>query len=120
MAAFDDAGELDRRVSFQRYVGEADIVGDFQFQEDDNWTEVFTTWASIRSIGSREFYAAGQEQNEITHNIKVRRRSWSGDVTAMRITWKDRIYRPLSPPIDLGTDRRYQQIKAAEVWRCSN
>ena len=117
MAKFDDAGELDRRVRFERYIGEVDIVGDFQFAEDDNWDEVFSTWASVRTISSREFYAAGQEQNEVTHNVKIRRRTWDRDVTAMRIVCGEKIYRPMSPPIDLGTDRVYQQIKVAEVWR---
>ena len=35
----------------------------------------------------------------------------------MRIVCGEKIYRTMSPPIDLGTDRVYQQIKVAEVWR---
>jgi len=118
MAKFDDAGELSSRVTFQRYIGSADIVGDFLYGEDSNWTDVFTTWACIRSVGSREFTAAGQEENEVSHNIKIRRRTWDSDVTAMRLVCRGKIFRPLSPPIDLGDGRAYQQIKVAEVWPC--
>ena len=117
MARFDDAAELSRRVIFQRFVGEADIVGDFQYLEDGNWENVLTVWAQVRTIGSREFMAAGQEQNEVTHNIKVRYRAWDYDTVCMRAECGGRIFRILSPPLDLDGEKRYQLIKAAEVWR---
>jgi len=117
MARYDDAAELGKRVTFQRFVGEADIVGDFQYQDDANWEDVFTKWAQVRTIGSREFYAAGQEDNEVTHNIKLRYRSWDYNVVCMRAKCGGKIFRLLSPPLDLDGDRRYQIIKAAEVWR---
>ncbi len=117
MARYDDAAELRERVTFQRFVGEADIVGDYAYLDDDNWEDVLTLWARVRTVGSREFMAAGQEQNEATHNIKLRYRSWDKDVTCMRCVCGDHVYRLLSPPLDLDGDRRYQLIKAAEVWR---
>lgn len=117
MARFDDAAELDKRVTFQRFTGEPDIVGDYQYQDDANWADVFTAWAQIRTIGSREFYAAGQEQNEVTHNIKLRSRSWDYSAVCMRARCGERRFRLLSPPLDLDGDKRYQQLKAAEVWR---
>ncbi len=117
MARYDDAAELNRRVTFQRFVGEADIVGDYQYLDDDNWEDVLTVWAQVRTIGSREFMAAGQEQNEVTHNIKLRYRLWGYDAVSLRATCGDRVFRLLSPPLDLDGDRRYQLIKAAEVWR---
>ena len=30
----DDAGELNRRITFQRFIGEADLVGDYLYLED--------------------------------------------------------------------------------------
>ena len=117
MARYDDAAELDKRVTFQRFVGEADIVGDYHYLDDANWEDVFTKWAQVRTIGSREFYAAGQEQNEVTHNIKLRYRSWDYNAVCMRAKCGGKISRLLSPPLDLDGDRRYQIIKAAEVWR---
>ena len=114
---FDDSSALDTRVTFQRYVGEADLVGDYQFFDDDNWEDVLTVWAQLRSIGSREFSAAGQEQSEVTHNVKIRARSWDYSVVWMRLKAGDRIFRLLSPPLDLAGTKRYQLIKAAELWR---
>ena len=117
MERYDDAGQLRERVTFQRFIGEADIVGDYAYLDDDNWEDALTVWAQVRTIGSREFMAAGQEQNEVTHNIKVRYRDWDTDVTCMRAVRGDHVYRLLSPPMDLDGERRYQLIKAAEVWR---
>ena len=117
MARYDDASDLNRKVTFQRFVGEGDIVGDFQYLDDNNWEDVITLWANVRTISSREFMAAGQEQNEVTHNIKIRRREWDYDVVCMRATLLGKKYRLLSPPLDLGDEKKFQQIKAAEVWR---
>ena len=116
MARFDDAGELNRQITFQRFTGETDIVGDLAYLDDNNWEDLVTTWASVRTISGREFYAAGQEQGETTNNIKVRRRPWPCNVITLRVVDGPHRYRLLSPPIDLGDERRYQLIKAAEVW----
>ena len=117
MARYDDAGELNRRVTFQRFIGEADIVGDFPYLNDDNWADVVTVWAQVKTISSREFMTAGQEQDEVTHNIKVRYRNWESDVTCMRaVTSLGKRYKLLSPPLDLYGGKQYQIIKAAEVW----
>lgn len=117
MARYDDASDLNRKVTFQRFVGEGDIVGDFQYLDDSNWEDVNTMWANVRTISSREFMAAGQEQNEVTHNIKVRYRSWDYNVVCMRATLLGKKYRLLSPPLDLIGEKKFQIIKAAEVWR---
>ena len=113
---FDDSSALDKRVTFQRYTGEADQVGDWQYFDDSNWTDVITVWAQLRSIGSREFTAAGQEQSEVTHNVKIRARSWDYNVVWMRLKYGNRIFRLLSPPLDLAGTKRYQLITAAELW----
>ena len=114
--AHDDAGELNRRITFQRFIGEADLVGDFLYLEDANWEDLITVWGGVKSISSREFMTAGIEQMEVTHNLKVRRREWPEDVRTLRAVILGRRYRLLSPPIDVGHERRFQLIKAAEVW----
>lgn len=114
---FDDSSALDKRVTFQRFIGTADLLGDYQYKDDANWEDVFTVWAQLRTIGSREFMAAGQEQNEVTHDIKIRYRSWDYNAVTMRVKWKGKIFRLLSPPLDLRGSRRFQLLKAAEVWR---
>jgi SPP1 family predicted phage head-tail adaptor len=114
---FDDSSVLDKRVTFQRFVGEVDIVGDYQYLQDESWEDAVTVWAQVRTIGSREFMAAGQEQSEVTHNIKIRFRSWDYNVVCMRAKCGGKIFRLLSPPLDLSGGKRYQLLKAAEVWR---
>ena len=114
--AHDDAAELNRRITFQRFVGEADLVGDYRYLDDDDWEDVFTVWGGSKSISSREFMTAGIDQMEVTHNLKVRRREWPEDVRTLRAVILGRRYRLLSPPIDVGDEKRYQLIKAAEVW----
>ena len=117
MAKFTDAGELNKRITFQHFIGEADLLGDFAYLDDDNWADDFTTWASIKTISGREFYAAGQEQGEVTHNVKIRHRpSWDHNPVNMRVVHTGHVYRLLTPPLELGDDKRYQQIKVAEVW----
>lgn len=116
MARYDDAGELNRRIRFQRFTGEADIVGDLAYLQDDNWTDVLVTWAQLRTISGREFYAAGQEHGEVSHNIKVRHREWPWNVVTLRAVIGAHRFRLLSPPLDLDEHHRYQQIKAAEVF----
>lgn len=117
MARYDDAGELNRKVTFQRFIGEGDIVGDYQYLDDSNWEDVLTVWANVRTISSRQFMAAGQEQSEVTHDIKIRWRSWDYNVVCMRAVMLGKKYRLLSPPLDLQGGKKYQLIKAAEVWR---
>ena len=112
-----DASDLNRRVTFQRFVGERDIIGDLQFQEDENWEDEVTVWGSVRTIGTREFYSAGQAGSEVTHNIKIRKRSWDHSPTYMRVTCQGSVYRVIAPPMDVGERGRYQLIKVAEVVR---
>ena len=106
MAGYTDAGELNKRITFQRFVGEADLLGDLAYLDDDNWADEFTTWASIRTISGREFYAAGQEQGEVTHNVKIRHRSWTHNPVTMRAIYDGHVYRLLTPPLAWGRRRR--------------
>ena len=114
---YDDASELDKRIIFQHFIGEADVVGDFAYLQDENWETDFTVWASLRTITGREFYAAGQETGEVTHNIKIRKRKWTRNAVTMRAVYKDKRFRFLTPPLDLDEEDRYQQLKVAEVWQ---
>lgn len=112
----DDVGSLDKRVTFQRFVGDGDLVGDYHYLDDKEWKDVTTIWAEIRTISSREFMSAGQERFEVSHNIKVRYRQWEHNPVQLRAKCGSRVFRLLSPPLDLRDGKRYQLIKAAEVW----
>lgn len=109
----DDAGELDSRITFQRFNGSRDALGDLHYHDDKDWTDAFTVWGKIRSVGAGEFYKAEQSDSYITHNIKIRHRG--GVLAEMRIKCGSRIFRIKSPPIDLKGRRQWLMLKAEEL-----
>ena len=112
-AIVDDAGELDKHITFQRFTGERDAVGDLHYFDDSCWTDALKVWASIRTIGAGEFYKVGQSESFITHNIKIRYRS--GILAEMRIKYKSRIFKILAPPIDLKGGGQWLLLKVQEL-----
>lgn len=113
MAYQDDAGELRHRITFQRFNSRRDALGTPQYHKDENWTDVATVWAKVQEITSGEFYRAEQSDSYITHNIKIRYRT---DLAAeMRVRWGARVFRIVSPPIDLTGSSQWMQIKAQEL-----
>ena len=110
---FDDAGQLDRRITFQRFIGERDALGDLHYLDDARWTDAFTVWAQVRSIGAGEFYRAEQSESFVTHNIKLRYRE--GILAEMRIRCGEKRYRIKSPPIDPEGKRQWLLFKAEEL-----
>lgn len=75
------AGTLRHRVTIQRYELVVDDYGAPLHRE--SWKDVATVWASVEAVSGRDFFAARQEQSEVTHKVTIRYR---GDVTAqMRV-----------------------------------
>ena len=75
------AGTLRRRVTIQPYELVVDDYGAPLHRE--SWKDVATVWASVEAVSGRDFFAARQEQSEVTHKVTIRYR---GDVTAqMRV-----------------------------------
>ena len=110
---FDDAAELNRRITFQRFTGLRDGLGDPHYLDDERWADAFTVWGSVRSIGAGEFYRAEQSVSYVTHNVKIRYRE---DILAeMRIRCGEKRYRIKSPPIDLGGRRQWLLLKVEEL-----
>lgn len=71
------AGEMNRRIELQRFKTgqpEQDDTGDTTPAElaDANWTTVIRCWAKRSSNQGREFFAARQEQAEVTHVFECR------------------------------------------------
>ena len=111
--AYDDAGELRDRVTFQRFKGNRDALGDPLYHRDEYWEDAFRTWANVRAISSGEYYKAEQSESYITHTIKIRYRT---DVQAeMRVLLGSRTFRIESPPIDLTGGRQWMQLKVREL-----
>lgn len=111
--AIDDAGELNRRITFQRFNGNRDALGDPLYHRDEYWEDVTTVWGSVKAISSGEFYRAGQSQGYITHTVKIRYRT---DIQAeMRVKCGGQVFRIESPPIDLTGMRKWMQLKVREL-----
>lgn len=73
------AGTLRHRVTLQALEQGRDAYGG----PVETWADVATVWASVEAVSGRDFFAARQEQNEVTHKVTIRYRD---DVTAdMRV-----------------------------------
>lgn len=94
------AGMLRHRVTIQRYELVVDDYGAPLHRE--SWKDVATVWASVEAMSGRDFFAARQEQSEVTHKVTIRYR---GDVTAqMRVLHGGKIFGIVAPlPDNRGT-----------------
>ena len=64
-------GKLDRRATLQRRV----LTPNTQNEQVESWTDYATVWAEKLDLRGREFYAANQEQGEVTTKFRIRYRS---------------------------------------------
>lgn len=110
---YDDAGDLRDRITFQRFIGERDALGDLLYHRDECWEDVVTVWGQLKEIGSGEFYKAEQNVSYITHTVKIRRRF--GVTSDMRIKCGSQVFRIESPAIDLTGERKWLQLKVREL-----
>lgn len=83
-------GELRHRVTLQR----KEITEDALKQQSEVWTDIATVWARIEPLSGREYFAARQENAEVTAKITIRYRK---DVTPdMRAVSEGRVFDVLS------------------------
>jgi len=109
----DDAGELRNLLTFQRFTGNRDALGDPLYHRDEQWETVMTIHGGLRDLSSGEFYRAAQSESYITHTIKIRYRA---DVRSdMRVKLGTRVFRIEAPPIDLTGTRQWMQLKVREL-----
>lgn len=87
------AGTLRHRVTLQRCEL---VVGDYGAPlRRKPWKDVATVWASVEAVSGRDFFAARQEQSEVTHKVTIRYRD---DVTGqMRILHGGKIFTIVAP-----------------------
>ena len=87
------AGTLRHRVTIQRYELVVDDYGAPLHRE--SWKDVATVWASVEAVSGRDFFAARQEQSEVTQRIRIRYRP---DVTAdMRVIHNGKVFNIVAP-----------------------
>ena len=96
MSVCIDPGEFDQRLQFQRRAPGKNTVG----QANGDWVDAFPEcWGSAEPLRGREFFAAGQMQQEGSVRFRVRYRT---DVdAAMRVVWRGLAHAISAPPIDV-------------------
>ena len=66
------AGDLDQRVTVERYTSTEDELG----QPIESWAPLFTCWAAVEPLTGREYLAAQAAVSEVTARIRMRFRPW--------------------------------------------
>jgi len=80
------AGDMDRRITIQRYV----VIGDDGFgNEITEWIDLATVWAEVKQESGREFFAYGGINSD--RKVVFRLRWIDGGVTVLdRVSYGDR------------------------------
>jgi SPP1 family predicted phage head-tail adaptor len=102
-------GKRNKRITFLQNPEGQGSYGN----EEGDWPEFATVWASIDPIRGREFFAAQQVNSEITHKINIRYRT--GIKSDMKIKYGIRNFDIISPPIDLEERHRELEFMCREV-----
>lgn len=90
-----DPGKMRHSLTLQTYNKTVDGHGDVRDDDDENWSDTRTFWASIDPVSGREFYEAGQSQSQVTH--KIRCRYFPGLKTEQRLVYHgERIFEIVS------------------------
>lgn len=66
------AGQLDQRVTVERFTSTEDELG----QPIQTWAPLFTCWAAVEPLTGREYLAAAALVSEVTARIRMRFRPW--------------------------------------------
>lgn len=80
------AADFDQRITLQQKVVTQNGIG----EEIVTWSDVATTWASVRPLRGREFFTANQMQHAVDARFLIRSRP--GLAENMRILWKSEPY----------------------------
>jgi SPP1 family predicted phage head-tail adaptor len=89
-----NSGSFRHRITFQEF-GETTDSDGFSIQD---WKDVKTVWAMIKTIQGREFYQAAAVQAENTTRFVTR--YTTGINNKMRIKYGERIFDIVAPPIN--------------------
>lgn len=103
-----DAGKLDKRIIIQSLTESTGADGTVTV----TWSNDVTLWAQFMKATSREFMAAQQVNSDITHTIKIRKRS--GVTASHRLKFGTRIMNIAGPPEDVGEHGEEMLITAIE------
>lgn len=104
------AGELRHKVIIQKI---SDNVNSFNQPDEDDWVDVATARAAINPLSGREFFAAEQNNSEVTHKVKMR--YIAGVLPNMRIKFGTR-YFGIIAVLNVEERNRELQIMCKELF----
>jgi len=93
------AGQLDQRVTVERFTSTQDELG----QPIESWAPLFTCWAAVEPLTGREYIAAAAAVSEVTAKIRLRYRP--GVLGTDRVTHEGTVYQ-IESVIDVRSEHR--------------
>ena len=102
------AGQLDKQITIQVRTLDQDAAG----QPTEIWTTFATVYANIKPLVGRDYLAARQLVDEISHDVTIRYRR--GIKPKMRILYLER-YLEIISVIDADERREWLYLKCKEV-----
>ena len=102
------AGQLDQRVTVERFSSTEDELG----QPIEAWAPLFTCWAAVEPLVGREYIAAGALLSEVTARISLRYRP--GITAADRVIHDGKVY-GITSVADVHSSRRELQLQCRAI-----
>ena len=93
------AGQLDQRVTVERFTSTQDELG----QPIEAWAPLFTCWAAVEPLTGREYLAAQAAVSEVTAKIRMRFRPWMTNTD--RVIHEGTVYQ-IESVIDVRSEHR--------------
>ena len=103
-----DAGKLDKLINIEQRTLTQDAAG----QEYETWVSIATVYANVKPLIGRDYLAARQTVDELSHDIAIRYRR--GIKPKMRIIYLGRILE-IFAAIDPKESREWLYLKCREV-----
>ena len=102
------AGLLDKQITIQICTQDQDAAG----QPSETWSTFATLYANIKPLVGKDYLAAKQVVDEVSHDVTVRYRR--GIKPKMRVSYLDRYFEIVSV-IDPEEKREWLYLKCKEV-----
>jgi SPP1 family predicted phage head-tail adaptor len=90
-----NSGEFRHRITIQKLTSQEDELGQVV---DEEWVDVKSVWASIKTLQGREYIEAAATQSETTVRFIIRHTT--GIDETMRVVFKGKTYEIVAPPIN--------------------
>ena len=103
-----DAGKLDKLISIEQRTLTQDAAG----QEYETWVSIATVYANVKPLIGKDYLAAKQTVDELSHDITIRYRR--GIKPKMRVNYLGRIIEIVAV-IDPNESREWLYLKCKEV-----